>query len=56
MMPFLGHTLGAIGPQKKHLKYLGWLEFEFTFEEDKLFSAKKAKVMAFWPQAFQKSC
>jgi hypothetical protein len=49
MMPFLDPTLGAIGPQKIHLKCLGWLKVEFTSEEDKLFGAKKAEAMAFSP-------
>ncbi len=55
MMPFLNPTLGAIGPQKIHLKCLGWLEVEFTSEEDKQLGAKKAQAMAFSPWAFQKS-
>jgi hypothetical protein len=49
MMPFLNPTLGAIGPQKRHLKCLNWLEVEFTFEEDELLGSKKAHAMVFRP-------
>jgi hypothetical protein len=55
MIPFLGLTLGTIGPQKRHLKCLGWLEVELASEEDELLGTKKAQVVAFQLQTFQKS-
>jgi hypothetical protein len=51
-MPFLGPTPRAIGPQKRHLKCLGWLKVEFTSNEDKLLGAKEAQAVAFQFQAF----
>jgi hypothetical protein len=53
MTPFLDPTLGAIGPQKRHLKCLDWLEL--ISKEDKLLGTKKAQAMTFWLWAFQKS-
>jgi hypothetical protein len=55
MIPFLGPTLGTIGPQKRHLEYLGWLEVELTSEKDDLLGTKKAQGVAFQLQTFQKS-
>ncbi len=55
MMPFLGPTPRAIGPQKRHLKCSGWIEVEFTSDEDKLLGAKEVQAVAFQLQAFQKS-
>jgi hypothetical protein len=56
MMPFLNPTPRAIGPQKRHLECLGWLEVEFISKEDELLGTKKAQAVAFQFQAFRKSC
>ncbi len=52
MMPFLDPTPRAIGPQKRHLKCLSWLEVELTSKKDELLGTKRPKV---WRSNFKPS-